>query len=440
MDLFSKEEPPKSDDPSVPLAERLRPRRLKEVVGHEEIVGDKGWLAASLKHGQLSPLIFWGPPGVGKTSVARVIAEEFEANFIALSAVSTGVKEIREIIRNAAWQKKKGKQNVLFIDEIHRFNKGQQDALLHAVEDGTIILIGATTENPSFEVNAPLLSRCQVVRLESLNEKNLEKLYNRAIKKDKILKNFRIQFEDKRYLFHLAAGDGRQLLNLLERALPLSYIGQGSYKISNQTLEKVAMRSVMYDKSGDNHYDTISAFIKSVRGSDPDASLFWLARMLIAGEDPLFIARRLVVLASEDVGNAEPYALSLATAAFQAVSMIGMPESRIILGQVTTFLASSPKSNASYQGIDEAMSIAKDNPSVTVPLHLRNAPTKLMKDLDFGKEYRYPHSYPNHFVKQEYFPPEIDKKKFYYPSDQGREKKMKQYLDWLEEMGNANAQ
>jgi len=436
MDLFSKTISKRKDDQSIPLAERVRPQKLIEVVGQDEITGSDSWLAASLNQGQLSPVIFWGPPGVGKTTIAKVIAVEFEADFISLSAVSTGVKEIREIIKKAQYRKNNSQQTVLFIDEIHRFNKGQQDALLHAVEDGTLVLIGATTENPSFEVNAPLLSRCQVIQLKPLDHESLRRLLKRAMSVDHFLKKMKIKIEDEDFLFRLSGGDGRQLLNMVERSLPLSYSGQQNYTISSESLQKVAMKQVPYDKSGDNHYDTISAFIKSVRGSDPDAALFWLARMLVAGEDPLFIARRLVILASEDIGNAEPYALSLATAGFQAVSMIGMPESRIILGQVTSYLASLPKSNASYKAIDMAMQVAEKNPLITVPLHLRNAPTKLMKDLEFGKDYLYPHSYPMHFIDQEYFPPEVEGVQFYKPTDQGREAQLAKYLQLIRKMEN----
>jgi len=438
MDLFEKDLKQKPEPKNIPLAERMRPEKLVDVVGQEEATGKESWLSASLIQDQLSPVILWGPPGVGKTSIAYAISSEINAEFIALSAVSTSVKEIREIITRAKREILKDRRTVLFIDEIHRFNKGQQDALLHAVEDGTVILVGATTENPSFEVNAPLLSRCHVLTLKFLNREALKTLLEKALRDDNILKSYKIEIENKDYLFHLSAGDGRQLLSILERSLPLSKKGENEYYISAKTIQKVALKQVPYDKKGENHYDTISAFIKSVRGSDPDAALFWLARMLIAGEDPSFIARRLVVLASEDIGNAEPYALSLASSAFQAVSLIGMPEARIVLSQVTTYLSSVPKSNSSYNAIEAAIKEAKNNPKVSVPLHLRNAPTKLMKDLDYGKDYRYPHNYDNHFVNQDYFPTEIRNRHFYSPSQMGREKKLAEYLEHIKKIKENN--
>jgi putative ATPase len=433
MDLFEDQTDDRIDIKNIPLAERIRPRSLSEVVGQNEITGPESWLSAALSQQQLSPMIMWGPPGVGKTSIARAIAEEFNAEFISVSAVNASVKDIRAILEKAKRDLRKNRRTVLFIDEIHRFNKGQQDALLHAVEDGTVILMGATTENPSFEVNAPLLSRCHVLTLKPLSAGAQNKLLEKALNEDPVLSGYQIEIIDRDYLFHLSGGDGRQLLNILERALPLARKGD-RYIVTPDILQQVALKQVPYDKKGENHYDTISAFIKSVRGSDPDGALFWLARMLVAGEDPLFIARRLVILASEDIGNAEPYALSLATAAFQAVSVIGMPEARIILSQVTTYLASVPKSNAAYKAIDEAMKLAGKTRKVTVPLHLRNAPTKLMKNLDYGKEYRYPHSFKFHYVKQQYLPDEVGEKIFYHPTQQGREKKLAEYLSFIKKI------
>jgi putative ATPase len=431
MELFDTPDEPTKDPLATPLAERMRPQKLADVFGHLDVTGPESWLGKSLAQGILSPVLFWGPPGIGKTSLANVIANEFSASFIATSAVTAGVKEIREIIAKAEMRKNKGLRTVLFIDEIHRFNKGQQDALLHAVENGTIVLIGATTENPSFEINAPLLSRCQVIQLQPLDQTALKQLLDHALANDVVLQKMDISIESEELLFELSGGDARQLLNMLERAYPLAYDGNQHYTIARDILFKVAQKQQYYDKTGDYHYDTISAFIKSVRGSDADAAVFWLARMLNGGEDPVFIARRLIVLASEDIGNAEPYALSLAVAAFQAVQMIGMPEARIILSQVTTFLAACPKSNAAYKAIGGAMALAKANPKITVPLHLRNAPTKLMKDLGYGSDYKYPHDFVNHFVAQSYFPPEIDPTPLYEPGDLGREKKLNEYLQWV---------
>jgi putative ATPase len=431
MDLFAPTASSATIDDNTPLAERLRPKRLADVIGHEVLTSEKSWLTVALQKGQLTPILLWGPPGVGKTTIARAIAGEVEAEFATLSAVDAGVKEVRAFIREAARRRRLGRRNILFIDEIHRFNKSQQDALLHAVEDGTIVLIGATTENPSFEVIPALLSRCQVLRLEALEAEDLEKILNRALASDIQLQKLQIDIEDKQLLFSLAAGDARQLLNIIERALPMAYRGQGKYQISRALVKEVAMTSHAYDKSGDYHYDTISAFIKSVRGSDPDAALFWLARMLAAGEDVKFIARRLLILASEDVGNAEPYALSLATAAFQAVSVLGMPEARIILGQVTSYLASMPKSNSAYLAIDAAMAVAKEKQQVTVPLHLRNTPTRLSREMGYGKGYQYPHDHAQHFVTANYFPPEVDVQRFYEPGDLGREKNIQERLKAL---------
>ncbi len=414
-----------------PLAARCRPQKLSEVVGHRQIIGETAPLTRQLRSGYLPSLIFWGPPGVGKTTIARILADEIGYIFKSVSAVSAGVKDIKVIIEEAKQQLQYyDKHTVLFIDEIHRFNKAQQDALLHAVEDGTLVLVGATTENPSFEVIAPLLSRCQVIKLESLQKSDLEMIITGAIENDVFLKQYEIILDGKEALIYYGSGDARRTLNLLEITFYLAEKEGNRVGISEALVEQAAAQNPLYyDKRGDYHYDTISAFIKSVRGSDPDAAVYWLARMLNAGEDPVFIARRLIILASEDIGNAEPYALSLASAGFDAVKNIGMPEAQIVLSQVTTYLASVPKSNAAYLAINEARKAVGSEGLQQVPLHLRNAPTKLLKDLKYGAEYKYPHDYPGHFVKQEYFPKKLKNKIFYHPTDSGREAKLKSYLD-----------
>ncbi len=417
----------------IPLAERCRPQKFTEVTGHKDIIGPDASLSKLLESGHLSSIIFWGPPGVGKTTIARLLAKEVNYIFYSISAVSSGVKQVKEIINKARQQLDfYGKKTVLFIDEIHRFNKAQQDALLHAVENGTIVLIGATTENPSFEVNSPLLSRCQVLKLEELSANDLQTIVKNAIEKDILLKKHKLIIEDFDTLIRFGGGDARRTLNLLEAAYHLSDKSTDGTKIDNDLLKHAASQSLSYyDKKGEYHYDTISAFIKSVRGSDPDAAIYWLAVMLAGGEDPLFIARRLIILASEDIGNAEPYALSLANAGFQAVHNIGMPEARIILAQVTAYLASVPKSNAAYLAIDEALAEVQKNRNLNIPLHLRNAPTKLMKEIGYGEDYKYPHSFPGHFVGQQYLPDELQGRKFYNPTDIGRESKLKTYLDQI---------
>lgn len=413
-----------------PLAERMRPKSLLEMVGHKKYLSADAALPNQIKSGKIPSLILWGPPGVGKTTLARVIANELSLPLNEISAVSAGVKDVKEIIsksrNNFTLYNKPG---LVFIDEIHRFNKAQQDALLHATEQGIIILIGATTENPSFEVNAALLSRCSVLKLEILEKEDLLEVMNNAIKNDALLKNYKIHIDNSDALLLFGAGDARRTLNLLEAAFVLADKSDIKVNIDEQILKKAAAEKThSYDKKSDYHYDTISAFIKSIRGSDPDAAVYWLARMLDAGEDPTFIARRLVILSSEDIGNAEPYALSLANAGFEAVKKIGMPESRIILSQVATYLASSPKSNAAYLAIDKALGEIKTSGVQPVPLHLRNAPTTLMKNMDYGSGYKYSHDYPDHFVDQQYLPDKLKDKIYYQPSEIGREKKLKEYL------------
>ena len=414
----------------IPLAERVRPETLADVVGHSSIIGKGSVLRNALDTNRTISFILWGPPGVGKTTISRLIAKEISAHFISLSAVTSGVKDLRDAIEKARLARQKlQKTTVLFIDEIHRFNKSQQDALLHAVENGTLMLVGATTENPSFEVNAALLSRMHVYKMGSLGTEDLEHLVQRAISTDNELKKLQISFEDISYLFQLSGGDGRKCLTLLDNALALAVGSSTDVQVLNLHLKQSAesIKSA-YDKKADYHYDTISAFIKSIRGSDPDAAVLWLARMLDGGEDPVFIARRLLIAASEDIGNADPTALILATNALTAVKSIGMPEARIILSQVTTYLASTSKSNAAYLAIDAAIFDIKNHPVVSVPLHLRNAPTQLMKNEGYGDGYLYPHNYPHHFTPQNYFPTEIQAKSYYIPTDNGREKSFRDRL------------
>lgn len=408
---------------NTPLAERMRPIRLEDLIGQAHLSSPDSFLFKAIKSGNIPSLILWGPPGVGKTTIANIIANEIKAPFYTLSAVSAGVKDIREVIEKAKFQM----GAVLFIDEIHRFNKSQQDALLGAVEKGVIRLIGATTENPSFEVNAALLSRCQVFILNPLGKSELEEMLNQALERDLDLKKIKVECIETDALLRISGGDGRKLLNLLE--IVVDGISENPCLITNEKVMQIAQQKVaLYDKSGEQHYDIISAFIKSIRGSDPNAAVYWLARMIEGGEDVKFIARRLVILASEDIGNANPNALLLANNCFEAVKIIGYPESRIILSQCVTYLACSAKSNAAYQAINRAQEMVREKGDLPVPLHLRNAPTHLMQDLNYGKAYQYAHNYPGNFVIEEFLPEEIKGTKFYDPGENVREKELRKYL------------
>jgi putative ATPase len=417
-----------------PLADRIRPRSLDEFIGQEHIVGRGKPLRIMIETGQIQSMILWGPPGVGKTTLAKIISEMVNADFYQINAVLSGTKELKEIIERAEDNLKYyGKRTILFIDEIHRFNKAQQSVLLNSVENGTIILIGATTENPSFEIISPLLSRCQVFVLEPFGVKELNAILERALTKDEVLSRFKIEIEDRNLLFLYSGGDARVMLNALEVAIKLATPDEsGRILLTKDIISEAFQRKhFKYDRAGEEHYNMISAFIKSIRGSDPDGAVYWLARMLLAGEDPKFIARRMIILASEDIGNAEPYALTLATSCFTAVDYVGMPEARIILAQVATYLASCPKSNSAYLAIEEAIEDAQKFPDLPVPLHLRNAPTKLMKELGYGKDYKYSHDFPEHFVEQQFLPDELKDKIYYKPTELGREKILKERLESL---------
>lgn len=427
-ELFEQKQPKSA---IKPLADRMRPREINHFYGQEHIIGDNSSLRKLIENKELASMIFWGPPGSGKTTLAYIIANQYEADFVRISAVEAGVKEIRAIIEKAKINQKSGKNTILFIDEIHRFDKKQQDALLHAVESGLVTLIGATTENPSFEVNSALLSRCNVYHLKELESVDLEKILQRALKEDEILKNYDIEVIEKEFLIDISGGDARNLLNVLELIVKANK-DKPKICITKEEIEKVLTKKIAkYDKKGENHYDTISAFIKSLRGSDPDAAIFWLAKMLDAGEDPKFIARRMVIFASEDIGNADPFALTLAVSVFDAVNLIGMPECRINLAHGATYLASAPKSNASYVAINRAIQAIQSGVNTSVPLHLRNAPTKLMKQEGYAKGYKYPHNYENHFIEELYFPDKKTFQLFYEPSEQGREKQIKERLEKL---------
>jgi putative ATPase len=415
-----------------PLAERLRPSELEDIVGQQHLTGPSGVFRKLLDTGALPSMILWGPPGVGKTTIAHVLSQKSGLPIFSLSAISSGVKEVREVIAKA---KEAGKA-VLFIDEIHRFNKSQQDSLLGAVEQGIIVLIGATTENPSFEVIQPLLSRCQVYILNPLDKDDLIHLVNTAITKDEILSAKNISVVEIDALLALSGGDARKLLNILE--LAVNSATSDDIVITNDKVQEVVQkRMAFYDKGGEQHYDVISAFIKSMRGSDPNAAVYWLARMIEGGEDPKFIARRMVILASEDIGNANPNALVLATNCFQAVDVIGYPECRIILSQTAAYLACSPKSNASYMAIEEAIARVRQTGDLPVPLHLRNAPTKLMKQLNYGRDYQYAHSYDLNFIDLEYLPESLSGTVFFEPGRNAREEEMRKFLKarWKEKYG-----
>ena len=413
----------------APLAERIRPQKLEDYIAQSHLIGPEGSLTQQIARGLVPSLIFWGPPGTGKTTLAQIIAEESKRPFYILSAINAGVKDVREVIDKA---KQSGglftaKNPLLFIDEIHRFSKSQQDSLLAAVEKGWVTLIGATTENPSFEVIPALLSRCQVYVLNPFSREDLEALLQRAIKTDVVLKSKKIKLKETEALLRLSGGDGRKLLNVFE--LVINATGGDSITITNEMVLKIAQQNtVLYDKTGEQHYDIISAFIKSIRGSDPNGAVYWLARMIEGGEDVKFIARRMLILASEDIGNANPTALVIANNTFQAATTIGYPESRIILSQCAVYLATSPKSNASYEAIGKAQQLVRQHGDLPVPLHLRNAPTKLMKELGYGEEYKYSHSYDNNFVDQDFLPDALKGTKIYDPGNNSRENSTREFL------------
>jgi len=429
-DLFS------VSNTNLPLSVRVRPTSFDGFIGQEEIIGEGKPLRRMMEKGKVPSLVLWGPPGSGKTTLTYIIARQTNANSERLSATGSGVREVREVIKKARYLlENKNKSTILFIDEIHRFNKAQQDVLLPWVERGTVILIGATTENPSFELISPLLSRVKVYRLKPLKPTHIRKIIERALREDEEIKELNIKIEDDAmdYLIQISGGDARIALDTLEFGIKIL---EGKKRIiKKELLSSILQKQIIYDKSGEEHYNLISAFIKSIRGSDPDAALYWMTRMLEGGEDPLFVARRMVILASEDIGNADPEALQVAVAAKEAVSFVGMPEAGIVLSQAATYLASAPKSNASYIAYSRARKAVKENPDFPVPLHLRNAPTQLMKEAGYGRDYKYPHDFPDHFIKEDYFPKGIKKKNFYEPQNVGYERKIKKMLKSLWKKG-----
>ncbi len=417
---------------NTPLAERLRPKNLDEYIGQYHLVGKGAVLRRMIDSGRIPSIILWGPPGVGKTTLANIIANTIDTPFFKLSAVNSGVKDVREIIEKAkSSQFFNSSTPILFIDEVHRFSKSQQDSLLHAVETGTVTLIGATTENPSFEVIRPLLSRCQVYVLREMTKSDLQSLLRRAITEDIILKEKKITIQETDALFRFSGGDARKLLNIIDLVVTAHEDDDEIVITDKDVTERLQENPAAYDKGGEMHYDIISAFIKSIRGSDPDAAIYWLARMVAGGEDPKFIARRLVISAAEDIGLANPNALLLANACFETLQKIGWPEGRIVLAETTIYLATSPKSNSSYLAIDKAISLVNQTGNLPVPLHLRNAPTSLMKELDYGKEYKYSHDYDNNFVKQDYMPKELSRSKFWESQPNSAEKRMQELMDKL---------
>ena len=418
---------------NIPLAERMRPTTLDEFVGQQHLLGKGAVIRKMIDSGNMSSFILWGPPGCGKTTLARIIAKSLDREFYTLSAVTSGVKDVREVIGKASSGRMFNVHGapILFIDEIHRFNKSQQDALLGAVESGVVVLIGATTENPSFEVISPLLSRCRVYVFKSLEVNDLDALMQRALAKDEVLKGLKINVLETEALFRFSGGDGRKLLNILELVV-MNQISAKEIVIDNKTVTDTLQENIaLYDKNGEQHYDIISAFIKSMRGSDPNGAIYWMARMLAGGEDPLFIARRMLILASEDVGLANPNAALLAQACFDAVHQVGMPEARIILAETCIYLATSPKSNSAYMAIDSALEAVEKGTPLPVPLHLRNAPTSLMKDLGYGKDYKYAHDFEGNFVEQEFLPDEIKGTQFYSPGDNAKENPIRERLKRL---------
>ena len=414
-----------------PLAERLRPQTLDDFIGQQHLVGKGSVLRKMIDSGRIPSIIFWGPPGVGKTTLANIISNVLDAPFYKLSAINSGVKDVREVIEKAGSNRFfNSAAPILFIDEIHRFSKSQQDSLLHAVETGTITLIGATTENPSFEVIRPLLSRCQVYVLKPMETEDLASLLDRALTKDLILQQKQIEVKETTALFRFAAGDARKLLNILDLVVEADV--SDKVVIDDKLVsERLQENPAAYDKGGEMHYDIISAFIKSIRGSDPDAAIYWLARMVEGGEDPTFIARRLVISAAEDIGLANPNALLLANACFDTLKKIGWPEGRIVLAEATVYLATSPKSNSTYQAINKAISTVRETGNLPVPLHLRNAPTSLMKELDYGKDYKYAHDFEDNFVEDNFFPEELKQKKFWQPQNNASENKIKEWMNRL---------